>query len=181
MPPLMAGAQGTSRGCRMSDTPVLRYTGTSISRQQTLTLYEDRVHLEGKIFLEADYTASIALGSLSPDYHRVSGRDRLFWGSFLLMLGSAALALIYHQFPWADIGTFVGGLLTSLPLAGLIGCLVTIRKVCTAQFVNTQGQLVFSVIKSGKEKHRYEEVVATIAQQIRNAKSPGPSDQGYRI
>ncbi len=155
---------------------MLTYTDTSLSRRQTLTLYEDRIQLEGKVFLQADYSASIELRSLSPDYHDVRVRDRFFWGSFLMLVGFAIVALVYHQFPWAELGSLVGGLLTFLPLAGLIGCLASFRKLRMAQFVSTHGQLVFSVAKSGKEKHRYEEVVATVAKQIRNAGSAEHAD-----
>ena len=65
----------------MGDREILTYTDTSVSRRQTLTLYDDRVQLDGRLFLEADYSASFDLRLLSPDYHAVTGRDRFFWGS----------------------------------------------------------------------------------------------------
>lgn len=153
----------------MTKEPILTYTDESLNRKQTLTLWENKVHLKGKLFLRGEYEATFQLEAISPDYHDVVMREMLFWWFAWMTIITLGIAGIFHAIPGTPTDSFVGGLITFFPLMSIIVCLLTYRKVRMAQFLSKQGQLLFGVTHEGKEKHRFEEVVSQLVQQIKNA------------
>ena len=62
-----------------TNNPILTYTDESLNRRQTLTLWTDKIHLKGKVFLKGEFEASFSLKAISPDYQNVAMRDNSFW------------------------------------------------------------------------------------------------------
>jgi hypothetical protein len=153
----------------MSEQPLLTYSDVSLTRRQTLTLWRDRVEVAGSVLLGYDYQAAFPLKSISPYVQRVAMRDRLF-GTFLSLgvIGTLVAAVCY-QFPGFNLDTTLGQLLLLLPLVSLIVCGCTFKKVAFTQFLSPQGTLLFGVVKGGKERERYEEVVARLVEEIKRA------------
>jgi|GEM_PF-5301106 len=152
----------------MAEEPILTYTDASLSRAQTLTLWPKKVHLKGRLFLRGDYEGSFPIEAISPNYQRVSMRDSVFWGNVWLFLISGGIAVLYHAIPGTTPDSQLGGFIAVLPIIAVFACLLTFRKVTLVQFLSPQGQLLFGLVKGGKEKDRFDEVVARLVEQIKN-------------
>ena len=150
----------------MTEPPILTYTDESLNRKQTLTLWENKVHLQGKWFLRGEYEATFQLEAISPDYQDIAMRDNSFWWFSWLMIITLGIAGAFHAIPGTTTDSLFGMLITAFPFIFFAACLLTFKKVRMAQFLSNQGQLLFSVVHGGKEKHKFDQVVSQLVEQI---------------
>lgn len=145
---------------------LLSYADESFSRRQTLTLWNDKIHLDGKIFLRGEYEVSFPLKGISPNYRTGFFRDNSFSGYVWILIISIVIIGIFYAIPNVDPASFLGGMVIVLPLIGIAGCLATFKKKQSVCFLSSSGQPLFNVIKAGKEKDNFDEVIRRVVDQI---------------
>jgi hypothetical protein len=156
--------------------PILKYTDISLDRKQTLSLWADRVHLSGKIFTRGKYEASFDLVNVSPDYQDVVIRHKAFWTFIWMLVVSILIACVLHAMPEFKTDSSAGMFITVFPLFPTAACLMTFKKYRMAQFLSTQGQLLFVLCEAGKDKGKFEEIVSRLVDRIRKTQNAEPKN-----
>jgi hypothetical protein len=149
--------------------PLLIYEEQSFGRQQTLSLYNDKVHAVGKLHLGSAYNEVFPLSSLKPEPEMVSVRNpafKVFAGLLFLSLGVVGYQLMFSDI---DLDSLLGCFITGSPLIWLVAALATLQKQHMARFYKTNGQIAFLIVKTSKERRQFAEVVEAISQQIASA------------
>ncbi len=149
---------------------VATYSETRFSGQRDFTLYADRIRVTGKVFLKSDFDTTIQLARLNPDYSRLRIREAGFMAGVWLILISLLLSGILiagFKFPVEHPLVL---LVLIQPVAGLVLCLATLRKVDFARFQNDDGIVVLDVARAGKTRSAFDPFIKALVDTIRKTK-----------
>jgi hypothetical protein len=149
---------------------VATYSETRFSGQRDFTLYADRIRVTGKVFLKSDFDTTIQLARLNPDYSRLRVRETGFMSGVCLILISLLLTGILIAGFKLPVEHPLVLLVIIQPVAGLVLCLATLRKVDFARFQNDDGIVVLDVARAGKSKSGFDPFIEALADTIRKSK-----------
>ena len=129
---------------------------------RTFELFEDRIVVEGKKSLGAEFEYTVMLKTLEPQLSKVRRRNRGFGQGISMALISIALLQSGAGAPLS----YWGGLTIVMTIGGVLLTLSTVRKVEWACFKTKAGVLALSIARAGKQEASYEPFVKALVAQI---------------
>lgn len=142
--------------------PVATYSEDLFSGKRLFTLYPDHVHIQGKAYLKNDFIVDVELKNLDPHYSQIRVRDSGFWAGVWIILGAVMMAEILSRVFHVDLTNPVLGFFATLPIAGLLLCIVTFRKIECYSFINTSGVLALTIARSRKNSQAFDTFIAQL-------------------
>jgi hypothetical protein len=146
--------------------PLVVYSEQLFGGKRVLELYPDHVHIQGNAYLRSDFIADIQLNNLDPHYRTIRVRDGGFWaGLWIIIIAwgiAAILSFVFH----VELSNPVLGFFATLPLAGLLLCVVTFRKIELYSFINTSGVFALNIARSRNNPHACEVFMTKLLERI---------------
>jgi len=153
------------------EQPLLTYTQRTLDHRQTLTLYADRVRIEGRLFCKTGYESTITLDTFTGNYQRMKVRTPVFKPMAWLFVVSIVVAVIDHYLSAAPDKSAIGWLLSCLPVVFLVGVAITFKRRTCVLFLSRNGTPLAAVFKAGPEGDRFEGVVADMLRAIEQVRA----------
>ena len=145
---------------------ITRYSERRCEGKRDFTLLPDRIEIQGKEYLGADYETTVLLKTLAPEIDRMRVRSGTFNSGLWLFFVPAIVAFTLVQGFGQPALSSTTGFLWTLALCGAFVMLATLKKEVYAVFKSTSGIATLSIAKEGKERDRFDDFVAAVQRQI---------------
>ncbi len=151
--------------------PIATYSEKRFSGKRYFELYPEKVHVQGKVFLQNDFDINIELKKLSPDYQKLRVREKAFWaGIWMVTIPLLLLEILTSVFSVTFANPIIG-LMIVFPISGILLCVATFRKVEFYSFSNSSGIAVLDIARAGKDKEKFEAFVEQLIGCIKESKN----------
>ncbi len=151
------------------DAPIATYTESLLQVRRSFVLFPDRVEVRASWLLGKTHTTTVRLSDLTARSTEFYVRNR--WMKRALVLGSFAVAAAVvfgrpGQGPWAQRVSLVAWVAAAC--CGLV-LARTVRRVRFVRLLRPDGKAGLDLAQSGPDIARFEEFVAAVRRQIRQA------------
>jgi hypothetical protein len=150
-------------------TPIATYTERLLQVRRELELFDDRIEIRAFWLLGRRFQTTVKLANLTARTTEIFIRNR--WAKHAILVGSLAIAAAVvfgreGQGLWAHRASIVAWVAT-----GVCGAVValTIRKVRFVRFLRPDGKPGLDVAQAGPDSGRFEDFIAQVRRQIRQA------------
>lgn len=152
-----------------SADPIARYTERLLQVRREIELFPDRIEIRAVWLLGKTHRMTVRLADLTPRYTEAAIRNR--WVKRAVVIGSFAVAaaVVFSrpgQGPWAQRASIAAWV-----VAGVCAVVLsqTVRKVRFVRLLRPDGKPGLDLAQAGPDAARFDEFVAAVRQQIRQA------------
>jgi hypothetical protein len=160
-------SSGTEKSEPAQMDPIATYEGSTLEFRGRAELFSDSIRLTGTVFLRYDYDTTYPLRTLQPRIDRFKMRSGTFSiGLALLLFAVVGTSILVFTFKINPLNFEVGLVGIFIPV-GLLFAMAGWRKKEYAYFLTEAGIRAFAIVRSGKDRERFEEFTELIVEQIR--------------
>lgn len=149
--------------------PIAVYTERLIQVRRTLALYPDRIEVDAAWLLGARRHVTVKLASLTSRTSEIFVRNR--WTKHAILIGSLAVAaaVVFGRPGYEPWGARVSA--AAWAMAGLCAAVAALsfRKVRFVRLLRPDGRPGLDIAQAGPDTARFEEFLAAVKRQVRNA------------
>ncbi len=148
--------------------PIATYTERLLEVRREFALYEDRVVVQARWYLNRKYEHVVKLTSLKPECQRLTIRYRMYrYSSWALAAGAVVLAVSCYA-NQGEALSIVGWLALGVTIFGTVCMALTYRnrRIRFVRFQSRSGRAGLDVSGAGNAPAVFEEFVAQVRRQL---------------
>jgi hypothetical protein len=153
----------------VSTQPLATYSERLLEVRRDFTLYNDRVVVQARWFLNRRFEHVVKLATLKGEFQEITIRYRMYrYAGWIMAIGALAYAACYCNAQGMTLGT-VGYVSFCVTICGAVFLALTYpdRRIRFARFPTQAGRIGLDIGSAGNDIAAFEKFVQQVRRQIR--------------